>query len=88
MTIKRAKRVSRRIQISFREKEDDAPGTGYTTNVSETGLYLATNRLCPLKTWLQLTLSDKGRSFVLQAEVARIYKVPVALRRVVPGGTT
>lgn len=85
-TTERARRYVRRIKVRFRAKDDDREYTGYTLDVSTTGMFVAAARRLPPGTRIQLEVADRGASFVIEAEVVREKKVPPELQRVEPGG--
>ncbi len=85
-TVKPSRRLGRRFQVRFRPLGGDKAHVGYTTNISETGMFVATIR--PLKpgTELDVELSDKQRSLRLDAVVVHARKVPPTWQRIRPSG--
>jgi Tfp pilus assembly protein PilZ len=78
----RAERYTQRIPVYYREHGQEKRSLGYTTNLSTTGMFLTCHRLVAKGTRLQLEISERGRSFYLEAEVTRAEVVPPELRQV------
>ena len=83
---KPSRRLGRRLQVRFRPVGASASHVGYTTDISETGMFVATIR--PLKpgTELDLEISDKKHTVRLGAVVVHARKVPPAWQRIRPSG--
>ncbi len=69
-----------RMQVSFWELGSDKRKMGYTLNVSSTGLYITTSILLPRGTRIRVELTGSTQSYVLEAEVARVFRSQNNLR--------
>ncbi len=80
------RRLGRRLNVKFRPIGEDTAHVGYSTNVSATGMFVATIR--PLKpgTEVDIELSDKEHSIHLDAVVVHARKVPPNWQRLRPSG--
>lgn len=83
---KPSKRLGRRFQVRFRPIGSKESHFGYTANISETGMFVATVR--PLKpgTELDVEVSDKRRMLRLDAVVVHARKVPPVWQCLRPSG--
>ena len=83
---KPSRRLGRRLQVRFRPIGGRDSYVGYTTNISQTGMFVATIR--PLKpgTELDIEVSDKQHVLRLDAVVVHARKVPPAWQRIRPSG--
>jgi Tfp pilus assembly protein PilZ len=84
----RAKRHPRRVALSFEEIGAKTPQKirGYSTNISLTGIFVATTQLLPVGTRLKIELEDGSVRIPLEGVVTRVQKVPPELRTVVQIG--
>lgn len=84
----RAKRHPRRVPLSFEEIGAKTPQKvrGYSTNISLTGIFVATTQLLPVGTRLKIELEDGTVRVPLEGVVTRVQKVPPELRTVVQIG--
>lgn len=73
-----AARVPRRVPVSVRKPDDVKPFMAITTNVSTSGLFVATHRLYPRGTRLLVTESGSA-DIIIEVEVARIVRIDPAL---------
>jgi PilZ domain len=78
------KRYNKRIKVTFGEK--DFSQTGFTGNVSSSGLFIIASTTVKVGQRVHLQLDAETRSIYLEAMVARINQVPPELRTVVKGG--
>jgi hypothetical protein len=53
---------------------------GFTTNISQTGMFVATNHIYLPGTRLRVEVVDRGKSLVLESVVARALQVPAMFR--------
>lgn len=61
-----------RIKVRFMEHGTEKRGTGYTTNISNTGMHVTTSRLLPGGKRIRVELrSNEGASVIAEAVVAR-----------------
>ncbi len=84
--VKPSRRLGRRLQVRFRPIGHDQSHVGYSTNISETGMFVATIR--PLKpgTELDVEVTDKKSSLRLDAVVVHARKVPPMWQLLRPSG--
>ena len=75
MTRRRSLRRHRRLQVHFWRRGDPQAYVGYTTNISLTGMFLATNSPQPPGTRLRVEVTDGARGFVVEGVVAHARKV-------------
>ena len=83
---KPSRRLGRRLQVRFRPAGGEESSVGYTTNISATGMFVATIRPLPPGTELDLEVSDRKRSVRLYAVVVHARKVPATWQRIRPSG--
>ena len=86
MHLKPSKRLARRLKVRFRPRGEEKFYVGYTANVSETGMFVATIRPAPPGTELDVELSNKKHSLRLGAIVVHSRKVPPMWQRIRPSG--
>ena len=85
MERRRRKRFARRLQVSYWVKDEDHPRQGYTTNVSTTGCFIATNAPLAPGTRLRIEfLIDDG--FYVEAVVTHAARVSTALQSIRSSG--
>src|SRR5688572_24111680 len=77
------RRYVRRILVSFWVEGNPKEYKGYTTNVSLTGMFIASTHLPVKGSKVRVDIPDRGR---LEAVVVRVKQVPIELRRVQPAG--
>jgi len=83
---KPSRRLGRRLQVRFRPLGGREAHVGYTTNVSQTGMFVATIRPLAPGTELDVEVSDKRQSLRLDAVVVHARKVPPMWQRLRPSG--
>jgi len=81
---RRNKRAKRRLMIRFGEGQ--AEKTGFTRNISETGLMVHTNAVYKPGTTLHVEVHFPERTFVFWAKVMWAKKVPAQLAHVLDCG--
>lgn len=85
MERRRKRRFARRLQVSYWLKGDEHPRQGYTTNVSTTGTFIATNAPLAPGTRLRIEfLVDDG--FFVEAIVTHAARVSTALQSIRSSG--
>jgi len=86
LSAKPSRRLGRRLQVRFRPLGGREAHVGYTTNVSRTGMFVATIRPLAPGTELDVEVSDKRQSLRLDAVVVHARKVPPSWQRLRPSG--
>lgn len=86
MSRRRAARRARRLQVHFWKQGESHSFPGYTTNLSTTGMFIATNSPLPSGTRLRIEVLDLTRSFMLEGVVAHARKIRGELARVSQSG--
>ncbi len=80
------RRLGRRLQVRFRQLGSEGANVGYTTNISATGMFVATIRPLPPGTEIDVRVSDSKHSLRLDAVVVHARKVPATWQRIHPSG--
>jgi Tfp pilus assembly protein PilZ len=80
MERRRAKRFSRRLKVNFVDLTSGEQYIGYSTNISEAGLFLASSHLLKVGSRIRLEVASADRMIVLEGAVARLIRVPAQLR--------
>lgn len=75
MTRRRAVRRPRRVQIQFWKRGEPHTYPGYTTNISTTGMFLATNSPQPPGTRLRIEVLEGNHGFMVEGVVAHARKI-------------
>ncbi len=83
---KPSRRLGRRLQVRFRPIGRSQSHVGYSTDVSETGMFVATIRPLQPGTEVDVEITDKKRSLHLDAVVVHARKVPPAWQCLRPSG--
>jgi PilZ domain len=81
---RRNKRYNKRLKVAFGEK--DFTQSGFTGNVSSSGLFIIATTNVKVGSKLHLQIDVEGRPLYQEAMVARLNVVPPELRTVVKGG--
>ncbi|MEP6993129.1 MAG: PilZ domain-containing protein [Acidobacteriota bacterium] len=78
-------RTKRRLLVEF--NLGGANYSGFTNDISPTGLFVRSNRLPDPGTALAVSLHlPEGKHVVLRGKVVRSFRVPAALSRLIPSG--
>lgn len=77
-----AARYSRRLDVRFWRRGRTQPVSGFTTNVSLSGIFLGTTQQLEPGERIRLELMDKVGGFLIEGLVARVHRVAIALRHV------
>jgi hypothetical protein len=85
-TRRRAVRRSRRLQVQFWRHSDATPHVGYTTNISMTGMFIATNAPLPPGSRIRVEVVDRDRGFMVEGIVAHARKMSLELARLNQSG--
>jgi len=75
-------RFARRVEVRFWRAASTQPHTGFTTNVSTSGLFLGTTHNLEPGERVRLELPDRDGSFIIEAQVVRVHRVSVSLRHI------
>lgn len=86
MTRRRATRRARRLQVHFWKQGETHAYPGYTTNLSTTGMFIATNNPLSSGTRVRIEILDRERSFMLEGVVAHARKIRGELMRIAQSG--
>src|SRR5829696_4633583 len=83
MSRRRAVRRPRRVQVNFWKQGEPASYVGYTTNISMTGMFIATNAPLPSGSRIRIEVMDRERGFMVEGVVAHARRIRGELRAVV-----
>lgn len=81
MSRRRAVRRARRVQVHFWKRGEPAVYTGYTTNISTTGMFIATNSPVPQGARIRIEIMDHDRGFMVEGVVAHARRIRGDLAR-------
>ncbi|HET9212031.1 MAG TPA: PilZ domain-containing protein [Thermoanaerobaculia bacterium] len=83
---RRAIRRPRRVQVHFWRQGDPTAYIGYTTNISLTGMFVATNSPLSSGSRVRIEVADRDRGFMVEGVVAHARKSPLELARLSQSG--
>ena len=83
---RRAVRRPRRVQVHFWRQGDPTAYIGYTTNISLTGMFVATNSPVSSGSRVRVEVVDRDRGFMVEGVVAHARKSPPELARLSQSG--
>jgi hypothetical protein len=83
---RRATRRPRRVQVHFWRQGDPTAYIGYTTNISLTGMFVATNSPVSSGSRVRVEVIDRDRGFMVEGVVAHARRSPVELARLNQSG--
>src|SRR5215210_1724193 len=86
MSRRRAVRRPRRVQVNFWKQGEPTPYIGYTTNISMTGMFIATNNPLPSGLRIRIEVMDRERGFMVEGVVAHARRIRGELARVTQSG--
>ncbi|HEV2851990.1 MAG TPA: PilZ domain-containing protein [Thermoanaerobaculia bacterium] len=86
MSRRRAVRRPRRVQVHFWKQGEPTSYVGYTTNISMTGMFIATNSPMPPASRIRIEVIDRDRGFMVEGIVAHARKIRGELARVSQSG--
>lgn len=86
MSRRRAVRRPRRVQVHFWRQGDPTSYVGYTTNISLTGMYIATNNPVQSGSRIRVEVVDRDRGFMVEGVVAHARKMQMELARLGQSG--
>lgn len=77
-----ADRFARRLDLRYWRGSGAQPLSGFTTNVSATGMFLATTQVLQPGERVRVELLDPKNGAMLEGQVVRVHRVTMALRHV------
>jgi Tfp pilus assembly protein PilZ len=86
MSRRRVVRRARRVQVHFWKRGEPTPYTGYTTNISMTGMFIATNSPVAQGSRIRIEVMDQNRGFMVEGMVAHARKMRGDLARLNQSG--
>ncbi|MFL6193942.1 MAG: PilZ domain-containing protein [Thermoanaerobaculia bacterium] len=86
MSRRRAVRRPRRVQVHFWRQGEPTSYVGYTTNISLTGMFIATNSPMPSGARVRVEVVDRDRGFMVEGVVAHARKMQAELARLNASG--
>jgi Tfp pilus assembly protein PilZ len=86
MSRRRALRRPRRVQVNFWKQGEPTSYIGYTTNISMTGMFIATNSPMPSGVRIRIEVVDRDRGFMVEGMVAHARKIRGELARLSQSG--
>ena len=72
-------RVVRRLPVRFWRVGEERSVTGYTTNISTTGMFVVTHQPLPKAARIRVEILDQRCGFIVEAEVAHAHRVSLDL---------
>lgn len=82
MTRRQSVRRPRRVQVSFWKRGEPTPYVGYTTNISMTGMFIATNSPMGGGARIRVEVVDRDRGFMVEGVVAHARKISGEMARI------
>src|SRR5258708_30760318 len=76
----------RRVQVSFWRRGEPNAYIGYTTNISMTGMFIATNSPMAGGSRIRVEVVDRDRGFMVEGVVAHARKISVDMTRISTSG--
>lgn len=86
MSNSRPKRYKKRLQVRFWREGEEQPHSGYTTNVSMEGMFVATNTPVTPNERVRVEILDETRGFVVQGTVVHAARVSPLLMKLRQAG--
>src|SRR3954454_3475634 len=83
---RRAVRRPRRVQVNFWCQGDPKPHVGYTTNISMTGMFVATSSPFATGSRIRVELVDRDRAFMVEGIVAHARRLQLEIVRLNQSG--
>jgi hypothetical protein len=75
-----AERIPRRIEVRFWRRTSSQPHTGFTLDVSKSGIFLSTTQQLEPGERIRMEFTERDRGFMVEGQVARVHRVSLALR--------
>ncbi len=82
----RAKRHAKRLMVELWDHGSGRKVTGFTTNISATGMYVATRTVVPAGTRVRVQFKHHDTFLAAEAEIVRVLKQPLELRGIQSDG--
>jgi Tfp pilus assembly protein PilZ len=82
MDRRRRQRRARRVQVQFWRRGDPHPTSGYTTNISPTGMFIGSSAPLPLGTRVRVEVLDPENGFMVEGLVVHSVRVPPQYQQV------
>lgn len=76
------RRFPKRLPLRFSRRGETQVNNGFTTNISSSGMFIGTASTFSLGDRLRIEVVDSKHGFVVEGVVARVERVPLALRQV------
>lgn len=76
---KPATRYQRRLTVSFRRRGENRNRIGFTTNISTSGMFVATRSIVPAGNRIRLEINGE-KGFAVEGEVVWVHSQPLQLR--------
>src|SRR3712207_6651675 len=86
MSRRRAVRRPRRVQVHFWKQGEPTAYVGYTTNISMTGMFVATNSPMAPGARIRVEVIDRDRGFMVEGVVAHARKIRGDMARISQSG--
>ncbi|HYO12832.1 MAG TPA: PilZ domain-containing protein [Thermoanaerobaculia bacterium] len=86
MSRRRAVRRARRVQVHFWKRGEPTVYVGHTTNISMTGMFIATNSPMPQGARIRVEVMDQDRGFMVEGVVAHSRRIRGDLARLQQSG--
>jgi hypothetical protein len=86
MSRRRAVRRARRVQVHFWKRGEPTVYVGHTTNISMTGMFIATNSPMPQGARIRIEVMDQDRGFMVEGVVAHSRRIRGDLARLQQSG--
>lgn len=86
MSRRRAVRRPRRVQVQFWRRGEPTAYIGYTTNISMSGMFIATNSPMPSGARVRVEVVDRDRGFMVEGVVAHARKMSTDMARLSQSG--
>ena len=84
---RRDERSTRRLPVNFwRPGEEDKRQSGYTNDISTSGMYISTNRPLPPGSRIRVAIGPVDRGFLIEGKVVRVLKVDTSMQSKKIGG--
>lgn len=86
MSRRRSTRRPRRVPVTFWKRGEDHGTAGYTTNISNTGMFVGTGNPLPPGARVRVEVLDRDNGFVIEGVVAHARRVRGDMNRIAQSG--